>query len=43
MGGSFWGFVVLVIRGGVVIFFFGGVSVEFCQTAWHRNGELVST
>ena len=42
-GWFFLGFCGSRYQGGVVIFFFGGVSVEFCQSVWHRNDELVST
>ena len=35
----FLGFAVLLV-GSVVIFFFGCVSVGFCQSVWYRSGEL---
>ena len=43
MVGSLWGLWFSSSGGGVVILFFGGVSDGFCQSVWHRSGELVST
>ena len=42
MVGSLWGLWFSSSGGGVVILFFGGVSVGFCQSVWCRSVELVS-
>ena len=40
--GWFFGGLVVFMLGSVVISFFGGVFVGFCQSVWYRSGEMVS-